>query len=450
MIKGLISKKTTGFLLTGGLLITLIFSAIFSQSFSLGIALLIALFLAVLFFYNPYTGLSLLLFVRTATDRIGNGYSIDIGKNFSLNINALLGILLIGIAIAYLIFKKNIKIVSVVFGAWILYLLTASISIFFSIEKTASVYELFRLFSIFAIFLLGYLIASPKKPNLVFKMILWSSAIPLCLAFYQALTETGMGRIAGLKNRLYGTFSDPNSFAAFVLIIIAITVYFIIQKKNKLTFDQNWKAYSLLIFLVFVLTATFSRGGWLALIIFGALLSIFKNPKILLILTGSLILITLMVTPVRDRIEDVYNPPITSSIYWRFQQWDRMYRLFQKQPLTGYGLGTEIIIHEKEFGFYAGNPYTHNDILKNALETGVFGALAYLLLLVATSAALFIGYLKTKNLNYKNILLIVFILFVAEIGFSMTSNILRSTVIQWLLWLLVGSSLALVNRPRTK
>ncbi|MCK5081237.1 MAG: O-antigen ligase family protein, partial [Candidatus Moranbacteria bacterium] len=407
MIKGLISKKTTGFLLTGGLLIALIIGVVFSQSFSLGIALVVILFLSVLFLYNPYIGLFLLLFVRTATDRIGNNYSIDIGRNFSLNVNALLGILLIGLTVIYLIFKKNRKVLSWVTKAWLLYLLIASVSIFFSIEKVASIYELFRLLSIFAIFLLGYLIASPKKPSLIFKMILWSSVIPLCLASYQALTETGMGRIAGLKNRLYGTFSDPNSFAAFVLIIIAIIVYFIIQKKNKLNFNQNWKAYSLLIFLVFILTATFSRGGWLALIIFGALLSIFKNPKILLVLAGSLILITLMVTPVRNRVEDVYNPPITSSVYWRFQQWDKMYRLFLKQPFTGYGLGTEINIHEKEFGFYAGNPYTHNDILKNALETGVFGALAYILLLVTTSTTLLISYFKTKNLNYKNIFLII-------------------------------------------
>jgi O-antigen ligase len=137
-------------------------------------------------------------------------------------------------------------------------------------------------------------------------------------------------------------------------------------------------------------------------------------------------------------------------VYWRFEQWDKMYRLFKQQPWTGYGAGTETIVHEKEFGFYSGNPYTHNDLLKNALEMGIFGVIAYSLLIISTSVFLLIKYFKEKNKNYRNIILIVFLLFLAELGFSMTSNILRSTVIQWLIWFLVGSSLGILIKPKKR
>jgi len=446
MTKGLISKNTTGFLLISGLTGILSVNILLSQSFILGITLAIILFISVLFLYNPYLGLFLIISLRVSTDRIGNNYSIGAGKNLNLNTNALTGILLVGLILSYVIFKKwKIKktIIPVII-AWIFYLTTASISIFFSIERNISFYELFRLFSIFIIFIFGYLITHKKNPDKIFKIIIGASVVPLVFSFYQTITETGMGRVAGLKNRLYGTFSDPNSFAAFVLIIISILVYFIIKKSEKFDFSKNWKEFSLLVSLILIMLATFSRGGWLALIIFGSILSIFKKPKLLLVLISILILTTLTIEPIRNRLEDVYNPPITSSIYWRFEQWDKMSRLFARKPLTGYGLGTETIVHEKEFGFYSGNPYTHNDVLKNALETGVFGLISYIALMLTTFLSLIKNYSKTRNKNLRNIILIIFILFLAELGFSMTSNILRSTVIQWILWLMIGSGLGVL------
>jgi|GEM_PF-889582 len=447
---GMISPETTGIFLTSGLIVVVIVSIFSSQPLLLGGALTTILFLLVLFLYKPLVGIALLFTVRTAIDKIGTGYSIDITRNISLNANSLLGIMAIGMVFFFLISqkKKFNRSFKVVMTTWILYLTASLVSIFFSVDPGTTFQELVRLFSIFSIFILGYLFASSKKPALGFRIVLYSSIIPLSVGIYQALTESGMGRVAGLKNRLHGTFSDPNSFAAFLVIIIAILVYFMINKSKKVSLAKKWKEFSLISFLIIILLATFSRGGWLALLVFGSILSAFKSPKILLLLMGGFILITLTVEPVQDRVEDVYNPPITSSVYWRFQQWDRMYRLFQKNPWTGYGAGTEVLVHEREFGFNAGNPYTHNDLLKNALETGVFGAISYALLLLATLATLLFGYFRSQKAEVKNLFLIIFVLFLAEIGFSMTSNILRSTAIQWLIWFLVGSTLALHYRKK--
>jgi len=452
MNKGFLSKKVAGLILITSFMLALITKIIFSADFLILIGFLILTILIIFFLYKPEVGLIILLIVRTATDKIGSDFSFNLGQNFSINANALIGITSIGIVFLFLLFNKNksTKNILVPLVGWIIYLAVASFSIIFSIDKLASGYELLRLLSIFFIFLLGYFIASSKKPEFAFKSVLYSSIIPLTFALYQLVTETGMGRIAGLSSRLYGTFSEPNGFAAFCLIIIAITVFYLIQRKSNALASNNFNAYLLLSFLVLILIATFSRGGWLALIIFSIALSLFKKPKFLLLIFAGLFFLIITVEPIRDRVEDVYNPPITSSVYWRFEQWDKMYRLFKQQPWTGYGAGTETIVHEKEFGFYSGNPYTHNDLLKNALEMGIFGVIAYSLLIISTSVFLLIKYFKEKNKNYRNIILIVFLLFLAELGFSMTSNILRSTVIQWLIWFLVGSSLGILIKPKKR
>lgn len=442
MNKGLIDKKITGFLLISFLIIILALKVFFSLPFMFVIGSIFIAFLGILFLHNPALGVILLLIFRIAVDRLGNDFNININQNFSINANALLGIIAIGMTFFYLFSikktpKGKIKHLLPILIAWSIYLAVSSISIFFSIDKKISSYELLRLFSILSFFVLGFFIGNFKKAKFIPKLIFYSSIIPLVFAFYQLITETGMGRIAGLQNRLYGTFSDPNSFAAFCLIVIGILVYHLSQKKST-SFNKNWKEYSLLVFLVLILLATFSRGGWLAFLIFLTVFTLIKKPKLLLLLFGSLIFLTLIIEPVRNRLEDVYNPPITSSVYWRFEQWSKMTDLFKKQPWTGYGIGTETIVHEKEFGFYAGNPYTHNDILKNALETGIFGALAYLILIITTLTTLLIKHFKEKNKNYRNLILVIFLIFLIEFTFSLTSNILRTTVIQWIIWFLVG------------
>ena len=244
-----------------------------------------------------------------------------------------------------------------------------------------------------------------------------------------------------------GTISHPNSFASFALIIFAISIYFIIQKKKPYRF---WY-YLIAFFSLFIILETYSRGAWLSLLVFGIVMGLFKSPKIILFMAGILLVLFLSSETFRYRVQDVYNPPVTSSVRWRFQQWEKIYGSFNKKPLIGYGTGTETIVHENEFGFYAGNPYTHNDVLKTALETGVFGALAYIFIIFLASIKLFMKHRKAKLATTKNLALVVFALFLAEITFSMTSNIFRGTATQWILWSLIGIALPLpLSKPYEK
>ncbi len=440
-------KKFIGFILLTGLIIILTLNLFFIQSFLVGIALVIGLLLIMIFFYNPKIGLLLFLIIRPLVDNQGEIVNIPIFvNNLTINLSALLGILFISLTSLFLLKKgKQLKYKNWVVFSWLLFILLSIFSIFYSIDKFASFYEIIRIISIFLFFLTTLIIVKTEKDiNLFINAILISALIPFVIAIFQLITGNGMaGTSVGLDSRLYGTFSHPNQFASYALIAFGLS-WFGYQKK---TADKKY----LIAFLVSLLAliATFSRGAWLGLILLSLIIGIFKNFKMILILFLFLVILFFSSETVHKRIEDIYNPPATSSIYWRIERWTDNYQSFIKKPLLGHGSGTELKVYENDYGFYSNNAYTHNDLLKNAIELGVVGSLLYLILILTTTSTLLKNYFKSKESSVKIFTLVVLAIFIAEFIFSMTSNIFRGTATQWTLWSLVGACLALNLKRKT-
>ncbi len=381
----------------------------------------------------------LFLFIRPSIDKFGDDLYLRINENIDVNLSALLGAGFLALTALYLIKSKTNFLKSPVSIFWILFIVFSCFSLFFSINASASFYEIIRVLTIFASFAIAYeiIIKGRDKKNLLL-IALASAVFPFAESFYQLLTQSGMGGTAGIESRLLGTFSHPNSFAAFTLIIFAASFYFLYNHEKRCRFLYLTAAFISL----FVIFETFSRGAWLGLIVFFITIGIFKNPKIIFALAALILILFFSSETFRYRVQDVYNPPATSSVRWRFLQWEEMYEAYAKRPITGYGAGTETLVHEKEQGFYAGNPYTHNDFLKAAVETGILGALAYTTLIFTAAVLLFKKYLKAKFKFSKNLTLVILALFLAETAFSLTSNIFLGTATQWTLWALIGAALA--------
>jgi O-antigen ligase len=191
---------------------------------------------------------------------------------------------------------------------------------------------------------------------------------------------------------------------------------------------------------------TFSRGGWLALIIFFTIFSLLKTPKLLFATLGIGILLFFTSQTIHNRIEDIYNPPSDSSIRWRFKQWQEAINAWKLSPIYGYGAGTEIKIHEQQQGFHAGNPYTHNDFIKALQETGLIGFALFTLLIFSTIFYLVKQYHTLSNVDSKLFVLTVLLFFISEIVFGLTSNIWRGTALEWLIWTLVACALTTTNK----
>lgn len=419
----------------------LIMGIFFNQPLLMSLVFLVGLIVTLIFLHNVKWGIFLILFIRPMMDKFGEQFTISLTENIKFNTAAVFGMLVIILLLIFL-FKKRRELKNVLLKKyWFIFLLIASLSIFISIEKVSSVYEMLRIISIFLFFVSAYIfVKNEKSPKTILHAIVFSAIIPFLFATYQLITGSGLGGTEGLESRLFGTFSHPNPFASFVVIVLAVALYLIFQEKD---FWRKWLLGIFIVWGILILEQTYARGAWLAFLIFLTIITLKKSPKILLgIVVLSLSLFFFSET-IHNRIEDIYNPPADSSVRWRFAQWEKMYGVFLKNPLTGYGIGTEIIVHEKEFGFNAGNQYTHNDFLRIALETGIFGFLAYFILLFATLIQLAVFYLKEKNPLSKDFGLFVLALFIALLSFSQTNNTLRETVTQWTLWTLIAASLAI-------
>jgi O-antigen ligase len=280
---------------------------------------------------------------------------------------------------------------------------------------------------------------SKKDLKLFVNALLFSAVIPFLIALYQLLTGTGLaGTTIGFDSRLYGTFSHPNQFASFALIIFGLSWFYYQQKK-----DNNKTKLIPTIITLLLLIATFSRGAWLGIIIFSLIFGLLKNFKIIIFVFLFIIFMFLTSETVNKRISDLYDPPATSSIYWRIERWTENYQSFIQKPLLGHGSGTELVVYEKDHGFYSKNNYTHNDLIKNAIETGIMGTLSYLFLIFSTLFTLIKIHLKTESSFLKNFSLVVLSVFIALNAFSMTSNIFRGTATQWTLWFLIGACVGL-------
>lgn len=444
----LISSRTAWVFLMGGLMSILIMGIFFNQPMLISLIFLAGLIVIITFLHNFKWGIFLILFIRPLIDKFGEQFTINLTKNIKFNTAAIFGILVI-ILLAIFLFKKRGELKDVLLKKyWVIFLLAASASIFISIERVSSVYEILRITSIFLFFAAIYIfVKNEKSPKTILNALVFSAIIPFVFATYQLLTKSGLGGTGGLESRLFGTFSHPNPFASFVVIALAVALYLIFQEK---IFWRKWLLGIFIVWGILILEQTYARGAWLAFLIFLTIITLKKSPKVLLgIILLSLVLFFFSET-IHDRIEDVYNPPADSSVRWRFAQWEKMYRVYLKKPLTGFGIGTEIIVHEREFGFNAGNQYTHNDFLRIALETGIFGFLAYFILLFATLIQLIISYIQEKNPWSKDFGLFVLALFIAILSFSQTNNTLRETVTQWTLWTLIASSLAIYQLSKNR
>lgn len=437
----LISSRTALVFLIGGLMSILIMGVFFGQSLLISLVFLAGLLIVVTFLHNVKWGFFLILLIRSSIDKFSEQVTLDLGNNIHFNAAAIFGILVVSLLIIFL-FNNRQEIINLPLKKiWFLMLLAVTMSVFISIEKMSSLYEIIKLLSILLMFATAYIIVKKeKKISTVIYAIIFSSLVPFLFATYQLLTRTGLGGSEGVESRLFGTFSHSNSFASFVVIVFSLSLYLMFQEKHYWT---KWLLGIFIAWEILILEQTYARGAWLALLIFLFIITLKKSPKTLLAIALTSIALFFFSETIHDRIEDVYNPPADSSVRWRFVQWNKMYGAYLKKPLTGYGFGTETIVHEREFGFNAGNQYTHNDFLRIALETGIFGFLVYCIFVFTTLIRLTIFYIKTKNPISKDFSLFTLALFVAILSYSLTNNTLHETVTQWTLWAIIGTSMAL-------
>jgi O-antigen ligase len=257
-------------------------------------------------------------------------------------------------------------------------------------------------------FLLAETINNEKKIKTMLGVIFFSIVLVSTDGIFQFMTGADFLRnytmdtynIVG--NRVRASFGNPNSFAGWLLVMIPI-VLSLAYSEAKIAIKSLLLIMTGL--LMFCLVLTYSRGGWIGVILALFFLCFFRSKKLLITL-NLLILILLFAIPdsvekrVISAVEITEKAAIDRKILWQEAS-----NIIKDYPLIGCGFNTYATVGPRYRLDSSTGCYPHNSYLHMAAETGLLGLGAFIWIMVAlykTSLA----NLKTINDKFYNALLL--------------------------------------------
>lgn len=222
----------------------------------------------------------------------------------------------------------------------------------------------------------------------IINVILFGSGFVALLGLYQYFTERLILKnfIAdytfGVNVRVTSIFSNPNTFAAFIIILIFPLLMVAIYEKNL----YKRIAYSVILVLLIVnLIMTFSRSAWIGLILGLTILTIVWNKKLLGVLV-ILLSIGVVASPIRSRFLDLFSKTVNDD---RIKIWKTYIQMIKDHTLLGVGNGNGLNMYDYYIAKYPELMYnshtrypSHNSYLKVFSEIGIFGVIAFIAILV--------------------------------------------------------------------
>ena len=418
------------------------------------VALLLIAFAAAYKIFGDYALLTLLA-IRPTLD-YGRDWVVFQTENFSINLNAAVAIILFLWAIYFFYterqYAKNIPLKTpiLIFLGW------CALSIIWSFDKSATITETIKLTNLFALF--GAFFVLRQKIGAKFsirllKVMLAAAIIPLCLAIYQFITQTGMN-IDGITNRIYGTFAHPNILATFALLLIIVITENIIQWKNNILHftsnisqkTQDYLLITLYSLFLLILLFTYTRIAWLGLALFLFIIGLVYFRKLLLGAIAAIMLFYIVFYPINTWLKNNFGYNLESysliarltsrneeadSIRWRADVANKVIPLWRERLVLGYGYGAFPKVWDDNKGMpniWDNTSEAHNDYLKIGFETGVVGLILYLTFFVGL---LYHTIKKSWKKDWTQIVFIASIL--VFLGMRASDNMLHHTPAIW--WL---------------
>ncbi len=417
-------------------------------SFLLTSLLFLTFFAFIILQINLRWGFFLFLILRPILDFSSEMPLFEVGK-ISINLASLLGVMIISTTLLRIPSNMALLKKAPLLKYWLGFTLILILGTAISFNKTTSISELIRMLTIFSFFILGFIVTRTKKDAFqIAKVILISTMIPLLVALYQLITDSGLTlSYQDVPNRLFGTFAHPNLFAFSLTFSIALSlVMFLVSKKSS----RKWFYGLLLLVFTFFLAQTYTRGAWILFVFMILSAGFLKLHKLLVFFVVIFFALYMIAEPVKDRVNSITTLSPYSSISWRFNLWQDAIVYAKEAPLLGHGTGVAEELIQERRGLQLGSPAPHNDFLKILLENGIVGLLAFVAIFASLSKILFSYFLseirskKTSNLSFLVLIFLCFALGLYAASFG--DNVLKATALQWSFWAQAGGIMAIIRK----
>ncbi|QIZ73752.1 IctB family putative bicarbonate transporter [Oxynema aestuarii] len=193
--------------------------------------------------------------------------------------------------------------------------------------------------------------------------------------------------------RVYSYLGNPNLLAGYLLPAVMLSVAAIFMWRRTLP-----KALAVTMTAVngACLILTFSRGGWIGLVVALFVLTLlfvdwwsvrlpeqwrgWAVPAVLGLTAATIVLAVALVEPIRDRVSTIFAGREDSSNNFRINVWEAVFEMIRDRPIIGIGPGNNAF--NKIYPLYMRPKYTalsaYSIFLETAVEMGFIGLFALL------------------------------------------------------------------------
>ncbi len=438
-----LSNQSTALLLSMGLLVAIFMGIVVAVLVSsvgdhIGIVLALpgAIIIGLLFVIDRHLLFFLIILFRSAMDPV-----LEATKMGSFGLGALLNALVILIALIAIIQRPS-PVRATVRKTWLAFLLISFATLFIAPDFVQALKTYLALVSYVAVFALAItLIQTEEDFGRWMRAIFYSSIIPVAYAFVDAATG-GFRSAEGF--RISSTFSHPNIFAFYLVLMISLSFYFFKAKASyiPLFIRKTLPIYIILLMALLIMTKT--RSAWASCFAFFTVYALIYERKYL-ILVVMLPVIGFFIPEVRDRFTDllqgnqVINYSKLNSYAWRKLLWQQGISWMEPSHyLFGYGLES-FKFRSPDFFTMAGgtNFAAHSVYVQLFFETGALGVGAFIWAHFKL-ARMLIPFYKANKL-----MIFTAITFLLEFALNAYSdNMLAYLSFNWYLWFVLGAIFA--------
>jgi O-antigen ligase len=357
----------------------------------------------------------------------------------TLNLGALLGILVVTVVVLRVLGMRRPIGVAVALGWSVLILFWFAVA-YVNFGADPSVQrELIRVLSIIGLVLLvANAVRSRSDVDRLVDTVIVASLIPAFVVLLQAAEGV---------ERPNGTLSHANHAAGVFVIALALSLWRVL--------DSGYRGRYVVAALILgtALLATRSIGGMvqavMTLLAF-AFLAKWSSSRRILVAVAALALISVFsLTVGQSRLESLSTTKsfsqaaqgeTTNSFDWRFEHWHELLDAWREKPLFGYGSGTANAL------VTPGGALPHSDVMRLLIETGIVGFVVF----GAAVVALFIAMLRTTRTSraVASYGVVAVAIVAGELVHCLAENVWSQTAGMYALAVVIGCALGLLTSER--
>jgi len=396
-----------------------------------------------------------ILLTRASSDPLFNLLGADAG---AMGVGAILNALAISIAFVLLARWPLTAPFSVV-GIWAPFLLIAFASTLYAPDFVAAMRLALVLLSYWSFFIIPFFLwRSQSDVSRFVMLVLGSSVIP---SLY-ALVDIARGLPDMTEFRLQSTFSHPNIYAFYLVLLLGLALYVRSSRIIRVTPRVRLLVTLYIPYLLVLLMLTKTRSAWMT----GGLIFLVYALRVDRKFLAGFLVIPVLVAgnpSVLDRLSDIAEPTEIDSFTqlndstrlnsyeWRQALWESAIPQIIEKPLLGHGLESFKPSTPSFFPLIGPEGIDgHNFYLQTGFEMGLLGVFAWVWLLGSVARQI----LKGRRHDPPGVLIILCILagYVLE---CYSDNMHFYLSFNWYFWFVIGTICAWVyneeraSRPQT-